>query len=97
MHCLHEEMTMLLNQLLLNQRKEINECKANRNLLTLNVSDEAMQMKLENINYGSKAKKLHKKLPEGKRKDTLTEINDSYINMAADLQKFLPLDVSLLM
>ena len=42
-------------------------------------------------------KKLFKKFPEGKRKETMTAVKDSYVNMATDLQKYLPLDVSLLM
>ena len=70
-----------------------NKCKSNKDLLTLNVLDVDLQVKLENINYGCKTKKLCKKLPERKRK----EVKDSYINMAIDLQKYLPLDISLLM
>ena len=70
-----------------------NKCKSNKDLLTLNILDAGLQVKLENINYGCKTKKLCKKLPERKRK----EVKDSYINMAIDLQKYLPLDISLLM
>ena len=70
-----------------------NKCKSNKDLLTLNILAAGLQVKLENINYGCKTKKLCKKLPERKRK----EVKDSYINMAIDLQKYLPLDISLLM
>ena len=40
------------------KKEETNECKTNKDLLTLRVSDAGMQIKLENINYGSKTKKL---------------------------------------
>ena len=53
-------------------------------------------MKLEKIDYGTKTKNLIKKLPEGNRKETMTAMRVSYVNMVADLQKSLPLDVSLL-
>ena len=54
-------------------------------------------MKLENIDYGTKTKKLHKKLLEGKRKEIMAAIRDFYVNMATDLQKCFYLDASLLM
>ena len=54
-------------------------------------------MKLENIDYGTKTKKIHKKLLEGKRKEIIAAIRDSYVNMATDLQKCFYLDASLLM
>ena len=50
-------------------------------------------MKFQNIDYGTKTKKL----PNEKRKETVTLLGDCYINMAADLQKYVPFDVSLLM
>ena len=58
MHFLLEEMLLyqLLRQFI--KKEETNECKTNKDLLTLLVSDAGMQMKLENINYGSKTKKL---------------------------------------
>ena len=85
-HCLLEEMTALLYQLVgrFIKEDEINECKTNEDLLTLNVSDVGTQMKLENIDYGTKTKKLLKKLPEGKRKETTTAMRGSYANMATD-------------
>ena len=48
MHCLLEEMTTLLYQLVgqFIKEDEINECKTNKDLQTLNVSDVGMQMKL---------------------------------------------------
>lgn len=47
-HCLLEEMTTLLYQLVgqFIKEDEINECKTNKDLQTLNVSDVGMQMKL---------------------------------------------------
>ena len=98
-HCLLEEMTTLIYQLVgrFIKEDEINECKTNKDLLTLNVSDAGTQMKLENIHYGTKTKKLLKKLLEGKRKETMAAMRDSYVNMETDLQKSLPLDASLLM
>ena len=58
MHCLLEEMLLyhLLRQFI--KKEETNECKTNKDLSTLLVSDTGMKMKLENINYGSKSKKL---------------------------------------
>ena len=47
-HCLLEEMTILFYPLVGQLIKE--------DLLTLNVSDAGMQMKLENIDYGTKTK-----------------------------------------
>ena len=57
MHCLLEEM-LLYHLLRLIKKEETNECKTNKDLSTLLVSDTGMKMKLENINYGSKSKKL---------------------------------------
>ena len=87
MHYLLEEMTTLLYQLVGQciREDEINECKTNKDLLTLNVSDVGTQMKLENIDYGTNTKELLKKLPEGKRKETITTVRDSFVNMATDL------------
>ena len=98
-HCWLEEMTTLLYQLVGRFIKEddINECKPNKDLLTLNVSDAGTQIRLENNDYGTKTKKLLKKLPDGKRKETMTARRDSSVNMATDLRKSLPLDVLLLM
>ena len=79
------------------QRRWDKKWKTNKDLLTLNVSDAVTQMKLENIDYGTKTKKLHKKLLEGKRKEIIAAIRDSYVNMATDLQKCFSLDASLLM
>ena len=79
------------------KEEETNECKTNTDLLTLSVSDAGMQMKPENINYGSKTKKILKTLPEGKKKQIMAAIRDCYMNTATDFQKSLPLDVSLLM
>ena len=78
------------------KEEEINEYKTNKDLLTLNVSDAGMQMKFQNIDYGTKTKKLLKKLPNEQRKETVTVLRDCYINMAADLQKYIPFDVSFL-
>ena len=69
MHCLLEEMAKLFYQLVgqFIKEDETNECKTNKDLLFLNVSDAGMQMKLENINYGIRSKKLLKKEERGKR------------------------------
>ena len=58
-HCLLEEVTTLLYQLVgwFIKENEINECKSNKDLLTLNVADAGTQKKLENIDYGTKTKK----------------------------------------
>ena len=63
-------MTTLLYQSLgqLTKEEEKSEWKTNKDLLTLSVLDAGIQIKLENINYGSKTKKDLKKLWEGKRK-----------------------------
>ena len=45
------------------KEEEISEYKTNKDLLTLNVSDAGTQMKFQNIDYGTKTKKLLKKLP----------------------------------
>ena len=74
------------------KEEEINEYKTNKGLLTLNASDADVLMKFQNIDYGTKTKKL----PNEKRKETVTLLGDCYINMAADLQKYVPFDVSLL-
>ena len=50
------------------KKRKKNEWKTNKDLLTLSVLDAGIQIKLENINYGSKTKKDLKKLWEGKRK-----------------------------
>lgn len=42
------------------------EYKTNKDLLPLNVSEAGTQMKLENLDYGTKTKKLLKKLPKRK-------------------------------
>ena len=78
-HCLLEKMTTLLYQLVgrFIKEDEINECKTNKDLLTLNVSNAGMQMKLENNNYETKTKRLLKNLPEGMRKETMTVMRDS--------------------
>lgn len=61
MKCLHEEMTMLLYQLVeWSIKEEINACKTTKDLLTLNVSDARTLMKFQNINYGTKTKGLPK-------------------------------------
>ena len=72
-------MTTLLYQLVgrFIKEDEVNECKTNKDLLTLNVSDAGMQMKLENNNYETKTKRLLKNLPEGMRKETMTVMRDS--------------------
>lgn len=51
MDCLLEEMNVPLYQLLEQFMKEdkIKECKTNKDLLTLNVSDAGMQIKLETL------------------------------------------------
>ena len=68
-HCLLEEMAKLFYQLVgqFIKEDEINECKTNKDLLFLNVSDAGTQMKLENIDYGIRSKKLLKKEERGKR------------------------------
>ena len=64
MYCLLEEMTMPVYQLVETfiKEEEISEYKTNKDLLTLNVSDAGTQMKFQNIDYGTKTKKLLKKL-----------------------------------
>ena len=51
-----EEMTTLFYQFVgqFIKEDEMSECKTNKGQQTLNVSDVGMQMKLENIDYGTK-------------------------------------------
>ena len=97
MHRLLEKMTTLLYQIVGRCIKEdqINECKTSKDPLTLNVSDAGTQMKLKNIDYGTKTKKLNKRGKEERNCDTNERLLGKYGNKSTEISSFrcFPLDV----